>query len=329
MHQTWKRPLAFILGSITIAASASMSAEANHPIPYVDLAIPFEKAVTETAGQTEGVRIATIRAQINALLPGIYAANARADGRIASAVRRFPAEKAGYDRVIAAFPTALSSAIGRFRNVFPDFASPLPIYLYHSLGQRDGGSDYLQPGKRHVMLFGADMIAKYHSDDSLEPFLIHEIFHLEHARHFADCDQLWCTVWQEGLAVDATDTMMRHATDHQLLLDIPAPIRAPTEAHWTDALCFVASHFDDTASEATASALVMGGHPPKKLPDRFGYFVGFRLAQATGSKITRLSRLDNMDARAVARDALAKLMRASQAGCAEPPVSSPTRPSRD
>ncbi|MEH3118944.1 MAG: hypothetical protein PGN25_15500 [Methylorubrum populi] len=118
--------------------------------------------MTETVGQTEAMRIATIRTRMNALLPGIYPDGAGTDRRIASAVRQFSADRPGYDRVIATFPMALSGAIGRFRKVFPDFAAPQPIYLYHSPGQRDGGSDYLLPGKRHVMLFGADMIARYH-----------------------------------------------------------------------------------------------------------------------------------------------------------------------
>lgn len=305
------------------ATAANLTAQSSPELRYVDLATPFERVAIDTAGQPENDRIGVIRSRVGGMVPGIYPGGTAMDRRIVVALQEFPADRAGYDRVIASFPAALRDAIKRFRKVFPDFASPLPIYLYHSLGQRDGGSDYLQPGNRHVMLFGADMIAKYHDDESLEPFLIHEIFHLEHARHFADCDQLWCTLWQEGLAVDATATMVPHATDHQLLLDIPRPIRAPTEAQWPVALCFVADHFDDTG--ATAGALMMGGDPPKGLPDRFGYYVGFRLAQATGSPIIRLSRLRNEQVRAIARDALAKLIREAGAPCAAPPGPSPTR----
>ncbi|MET0550980.1 MAG: hypothetical protein ABW002_17095 [Xanthomonas sp.] len=300
------------LSTRCLAASA---APATHA---VDLATPFEKAAIETAGQPEDVRIATIRSRINALVPGLYPDDAGTDRRIGTALHRFSVDQDDYDRVVADFPTALNGAIERFQAVFPGFASPLPIYLYHSLGQRDGGSGYLQPGNRHVMLFGADMIAQYHSDDSLEPFLIHELFHLQHARRFADCDPLWCTLWQEGLAVQATATMVPQATDHQLLLDIPAPIRAPTDRRWPAALCFVAAHFDDRDSAATANALQMGGHPPDGLPERFGYYVGFRLAQATGLQITRLSRLDHRAARAVARAALLALMTQAHASCAAP-----------
>ncbi|PCG14305.1 MULTISPECIES: hypothetical protein [Sphingomonas] len=310
--------MVFALGCVVIGGvDADISASTRPPLPYTDLATPFRNVATETAGQAETLRIAEIRSRMNGMLPGIYPAGPTYDTRIADALRRFPAVRSDYDRIVAVFPVALHDAIGRFETIYPHFESPLPIYLYHSLGQRDGGSDYLEPGHRHVMLFGADMIAKYHSDDSLEPFLIHEIFHLEHARHFADCDQLWCTIWQEGLAVEATAMMLPNATDHQLLLDIPAPIRGPTDARWAAALCFVAEHFEDTASAATASALLMGGNPPQGLPDRFGYYVGVRLAQATGLSIGRLSRLDNQQARPVARAALVKLIDDARAPCTE------------
>lgn len=314
--RTLRTAACLAIGLATIGPSASAAPAAR----FIDLATPFEKAAIETAGQPDAARIAAIRSRIDALLPGLYPEGASTDKRIGTVLHRFPVDHDDYDRVVADFPIALPGAIARFQAIFPGFASPLPIYLYHSLGQRDGGSDYLQPGNRHVMLFGADMIAKYHNDDSLEPFLIHEIFHLEHARHFADCDPLWCTLWQEGLAVQATATMVPQATDHQLLLDIPAPIRAPTDRRWSDALCFVAAHFEDRDGATTASALQMGGHPPEGLPDRFGYYVGLRLAQATGLRITRLSRLDHEAARTVARAALVKLMTEAHATCPAPAV---------
>ena len=306
----------FTVCGAVCALTGGLSAQSHRGLRYVDLATPFEMAAIESAGRLDSVRIGTVRSRVEAVLPGIYPAGPATDKRIAIALQGFPGDRPGYDRVISVFPAALSDATKRFRALFQGFVSPLPIYLYHSLGQRDGGSDYLEPGHRHVMLFGADMIAKYHSDDSLEPFMIHELFHLEHARHFADCEALWCTLWQEGLAVDATATMVPQATDHQLLLDIPGPIRAATERRWSDALCFVAAHVDDVDGAATAAALQMGGNPPDGLPDRFGYYVGVRLAQATALPITQLARLDNEAAQPVVRAALARLIKDARVTCA-------------
>jgi hypothetical protein len=168
------------------------------------------------------------------------------------------------------------------------------------------------------MLFGADMIARLHDDDSLGPFMDHELFHLEHARAFPDSDQLWCVLWQEGLAVDATEAMNPGATDHQLLLDWPAAIRTTTDAHWAQALCFVAAHFDDTADAALAQAFQGSGKPPRGLSDRFGYYVGYRAARETGQGIVQLDRLDHEAARTLLQATLVRMMANAKARCAPP-----------
>lgn len=299
----------------TLFAILALSCIGAAPVPFTDLATLFEHVALATEGQPEAARVAAVRHTLSASLPGIYADGAATDRRIARALARFPAGRDRYDLAIRAFPAALSDAVTKFRTVFPKFTPPLPIYLYHSLGTRDGGSAYLEPGHRLVMLFGADMIAKLHADDSLEPFLDHELFHLEHQHAFPDCDPFWCVLWQEGLAVDAAASMNPGATDHQLLLDIPAPIRGPTDQRWTEALCFVAAHFDDTDDGIVAAALQGGGHPPADLPDRFGYYVGYRIARTTGQTIDHLDRLDHLAARKLMRATLARLMANAAAGC--------------
>lgn len=303
---------------IAVLFSATLLLGAAQPVPFSDLATPFEQVAIRSAGQPMALRTAAIRRAMNSILPGVYPAGASTDARIATALSEFPNKRAAYDRIVRGFRAALESAVARFRNVFPDFTSPLPIFLYHSLGTRDGGSDFVEPGHRLVMLFGADMIAKLHADDSLQPFMDHELFHLEHARHFPDCDQFWCAIWQEGLAVSAAAATTPHATDHQLLLDTPVAIRPATEAHWKEALCHVSAHFDDTDSKAVSEALMTGGKPPAELPSRFGYYVGYRVAQATGISVVKLDRLDNQAARPVVRAALVRLIREAGAICAPP-----------
>jgi hypothetical protein len=212
----------------------------------------------------------------------------------------------------------LNTAVAHFHTLFPGFRSPLPIFLYHSLGQRDGGSALLDPGRRQVMLFGADLIAQLHTDDVLQPFFEHELFHLEHVRAFPGCDQFWCALWQEGLAVDAAAAMTPNATDHQLFLDIPTAIRARTDARWTEALCFVSTHFNDSGEAVIGRALKVGGKPPPGLPDRFGYYVGYRLAQATGQTVPSLAQLDERAVRPLLRATLVRLMKDAKADCALP-----------
>jgi hypothetical protein len=41
---------------------------------------------------------------------------------------------------------------------------------------------------------------------------------------FPECDQVWCNLWTEGLAVYAAQQLNRDASDSQLLLMQPEPI---------------------------------------------------------------------------------------------------------
>jgi hypothetical protein len=238
----------------------------------------------------------------------------------------FPQIRQAYDESLRNFPEALASTGTKFRQAFPEFRLPMPIYLVHSLGTRDGGTDWV--AGRKVMLFGADEIAQFHSDESLQPFIIHELFHIEHSRHFDDCDQLWCTLWQEGLATYTASALTPDASDHQLISDVPHPIRHDTDAHWPDALCWTAENFDST-TPSVISAGFTGGPKPSTfirdprvipLPSRFGYYIGFKVAaQATKTRsLSELDRLDDQAARPIVARALGELMQGGHLNCGLP-----------
>ncbi|MGC1304345.1 MAG: hypothetical protein WA840_18420, partial [Caulobacteraceae bacterium] len=282
----------------TLLAFALLGAAAPPPpVTYTSYAGQFDDFAARTGTMPPDRRVAGLKALFGRLMPGLYADKdqARLDRRIRKALAGFPSIRPAYREVERRFPGALSQAVAGFRTQFPDFVPPIPIYLVHDLGQRDGGSDYV--GGRKVMLFGADLIATLHADDSLQPFLQHELFHLEHARHFEDCDQFWCSLWQEGLATYAASRMTPGATDHQLILDLPRPIRSDVDAHWGQALCLVAERFDSTRDDDIDTAFT-GGAKPASLPSRFGYYVGLRIAQRAGQHrpLQRLARLDDRDA---------------------------------
>jgi hypothetical protein len=272
-----------------------------------------------------GRRVKVFRSTFAKLYPGLYADvdQSRLDGRIEKALTEFPSIRSKYDQVERKFPEALASAMQEFRGAFPDFTPPMSIYLIHSLGTRDGGTDWV--AGRMVMLFGADEIAQFHWDESLQPFIVHELFHIEHIRHFADCDQLWCPLWQEGLATETASVSTPNASDHQLILDVPHPIRADTDSHWPDAVCWTAEHFDST-NQSDISAAFTGGPKPSTfsgdrrlfpLPSRFGYYIGLRVAAhaVKTRSLSELNRLDDQAARPVVARALAELMQASHLSC--------------
>lgn len=317
MRNTANRILASAAGILLIGA-------APPPVTFTDYASDFDRIETATRDQPIARRVAAIRTAFARIRPGLYADPdpAALDRRIATALTGFPAIRARYRTVVRAFPVALKQAVGRFRAVFPGFVPPMPIILAHELGVRDGGSDYVAGQK--VMLFGADVIARIHDDAALQPFLDHELFHLEHTRHFADCDQFWCPLWQEGLATDAARVMTIGATDHQLMLDLPRPIRAPTDTRWAQALCLVSANFDATDPDTTGTAFLGNRHPPG-LPPRFGYYVGLRIAEEAERQqpIQRLAALSDEAARPVVAAALTQLLRDAQAPCAPPAAAGP------
>ena len=300
--------------------SLGAAAPSPGPVTFTSYAAQFDEFEGRTEGMPSDQRVKEFLTTFSALLPGLYVdKDAR---RIDKALTNFPAIRPAYRAVEAEFPQALNSAVEHFRRVFPDFVPPLPIYLVHSLGVRDGGADFVNG--RKVMMFGADVIARIHNDDSLQPFMDHELFHLEHARHFEDCDQLWCPLWQEGLATFAASVMNPGATDHQLLLDQPSAIRVETDANWGAALCWVATRFDATDAQDTSQGF-MGGEHPEGLPSRFGYYVGMRVAaEAAKSKgLPAITRLSDEQARPMVVRALGLLIKAAHAPCKPPAATGP------
>jgi len=313
------------LATAAILAWLSLGASAPPPpVTFTNYATQFDDLEAHTEGMPSGQRVAQFLTTFNALVPGLYVDKdlTRLVRHIDKALTDFPSIRPGFRDVESRFPEALNTAVEHFRKVFPDFVPPIPIYLVHSLGTRDGGSTRV--GAKRVMLFGVDMIARLHNDDSLQPFLDHELFHLEHARHFDDCDQLWCPLWQEGLATFAASTMNPDSTDHQLLLDAPAPIRAETDAHWGEALCWIASRLDDTDDKDITDAFTGGSHP-SEFPARFGYYVGLRVAeQAAGTRgLPPLARLSLQQARPVVARSLGSLIEAAHAPCKPPSLKGP------
>jgi hypothetical protein len=103
------------------------------------------------------------------------------------------------------------------------------------------------------------------------------------------------------------------ADDRQLLLTQPKPIRGAVDEKWPSALCFTRARLF-SAEAADLSALFVGGSGAKDFPERFGYYVGLRVAQELGREhsLPELSRLPPERARAAVTAAIERL--SQQAG---------------
>lgn len=276
---------ALAFASLLMVGAPSQPAE-QHGVPYIDLTAAFSRFFDETAGLDETARVASFRRQMDPLLPGFYAPRdgatpAQYDAQVADALKNFASIRPQYEQVQKTFPAAFEGGIRHFRKQFPGFRPDVPVYLLHSLGEMDGGTRELH-GKGYL-IFGADMIARIHDAHDLTPFLDHELFHVENHKAFPECEQVWCSLWAEGLATYAAHLMNPDADDKALLLTLPKPIRADVDARWPAALCFTRTRLF-SGDAADMKALFTYSTRAQEFPSRFGYYVGLRIAEELGGQ---------------------------------------------
>ena len=280
----WLGAVALLLG---LAGSASAAGPAVAAPGLVSLAGAFPDFYDATATLPEAERVARFRKEFAALLPGFYAPRTRTEANyekgIARSLQDFPAIRAKYETVEHSFPKAFAEGQKSFRKAFPDYRLNVPVYLLHSLGEMDGGTRQL--GGKVVGIFGADVIAKIHSPATIKPFLDHELFHLYHQRFFPDCEPLWCSLWQEGLAVYVAARLNPGATDEQLLLTQPNPIRPAVEPRLREAMCSLSAKLESTREEDYAP-FFFGKANDGPFPPRYGYLLGYMLVQKMGADRT-------------------------------------------
>jgi hypothetical protein len=274
----------FLFGLFAVLIAAPLCAKAP---AMVSLADAFPKFYDATAGLPEEERLARFHADFAKLLPAFYAPRQRTPERydevVLKALHDFPEIRARYTMVARDFPADFVEGQHSFRKTFPDYRLTVPVYLVHSLGEMDGGTSTLD-GKT-VGIFGADVIARVHGTGSLKPFLDHEVFHLYHQRFFPDCDALWCNLWIEGLAVYVATKLNPHATDEDLLLTQPQPIRPVVEPRLKEAMCGLRAKMDSTSEDDYAPFFF--GRPSKgPFPPRYGYLLGLLLVQKVGAHMT-------------------------------------------
>jgi hypothetical protein len=292
-------PIRFLLAAFALSTLATPGAAQRHatpaPAPLISLTGEFERFADATVAVPDADRLAQFKARFAALFPGFYTPRGRDpvkyDAQLLAALRGFPAIRGKYDAAAAGFATAFAGASTRYRRFFPDFRVTIPVYLVHSLGEMDGGTREIA-GKT-VAVFGADVIAQIHDATTIGPFLDHELFHIYHARFFPDCDALWCSLWEEGLAVYVASQLNPGSNDRQLLLTIPRPIRPEVDAHLADAICLTRAKLDSNESADYQQFFQFGNATSASFPPRFGYYVGYRIAQKLGEthSLQALARL--------------------------------------
>lgn len=305
-----------MLGGVlaTLLTASRIVPAAPQPAPpyrLIDLSGDFVRFFDATQGQSDADRVAAFYRDVSPRFPEFYDAGrfdeGRQDQRILRSIRQFPDIRVRYLTASTQFASAIAPAYASFSRAFPDMPPIGDVYLLHSLGEMDGGTRELRG--RVDFIFGADVMARVHAGFASEqPFFHHELFHRYHERFFSACDPVWCGLWEEGLAVYVAAQLNAGASDDELLLSSPEPIRATVDADRTLAVCIVKSRLDSTEPD-DVSQLFEGQAHPDRLPPRFGYYVGYLAMQeaARDHSLQELAHMDRAQARPVIDAALTAL----------------------
>jgi hypothetical protein len=271
-----------LLIALLLAACTRVETPQRSSLQLIDLTDDFAAFQERSASMDPAARVEAFKAHFATILPGFYSTervrSPRYNDAIRQALQNWPSDRAAIEQVSRGFSNMLAPAQASFEREFGPLTGYPPIFLVHSLGEFDGGTRSLPGGSR--LMFGADMIARIYSGISSRPFFHHELFHLYHERRFGGCSQVWCDLWGEGLATYVSHRLNPRATDAELLLTIPVPLREAVERDRRTAVCAALSRLDSSARE-DLSAMFSNGRIGD-LPGRFGYYVGYLVAAEAG-----------------------------------------------
>ena len=297
------------------AAPTLVPAPAPAPAPasieYTDLTDDFAAVWERTQGMPDAARVAALRAHFQPIIPGFYdreqAGPFKYADLMARALNEYPEKRAGIEQVSRNFSAMAQPARTSFEAAFGPMGEVPPIILLHTLGEMDGGVRTMKATGR-TLLFGADVIARNHLKHGIQPFFHHELFHVFHERRFEGCDAVWCGLWSEGLAVYVAQRLNPGATDAQLLLVNPVPLRAAVEANRKAALCTVLERLDSTSADDNR-ALFSAGKISDALPPRAGYYIGYLVAAEIGKthSLPQLAAMPNEQVRPLIEASLRRL----------------------
>jgi hypothetical protein len=225
---------------------------------------------------------------------------------IATSFENFPALRERYERTSATFEAMIAPARESFVAAFPDVEPIGQVYLLHSVGEMDGGGRTVNG--RNYLVFGADVMARLYQPGQERAFFHHELFHVYHNQFFQDCSQVWCGVWREGLATYVAHQLNPDATDLELLLTSPRPIRQEVDADPERAICAVRALLHSESNE-DMGALLRGNRNLEGLPPRVGYYIGYLAAREAGRTRSpqELAHLSVAEAGPIMEAALASL----------------------
>jgi hypothetical protein len=284
--------VAALLGSLVVSAPAQ-AAPVHHTakpsLRFVDLVPEFDKTAAAAAKLSDDkAKVALFEKRMDPLAGGFYTRKrkpTRYDERVLKNLKDYPEQRQKILAVAKEFQNLFGPARASFTKAIGPVSSSQPVYLLHSLGEMDGGTrDDLKGGKT-TLIFGADVIAKIHYGHDMTPFFHHELFHVYHEPRFGECNPVWCSLWEEGLATYVAGKLNPGAGDAALMLDMPAPIRPAVDANLIAAIC-AAKPLLPSEKDDDYAKLFYGNQHIDGFPARMGYYLGYLVAADLGKTRT-------------------------------------------
>ena len=273
-----------VLGGCGDLAPPSVARPAEQALVLDNQAAAFDAVWLEHRDEPIDAQWAAIRDRFAGDLPGFYE-NDRfgdmagfVDGVRSQKLAEWPTHREAALRAAESFVADFPLAVATFQKEVGPLPEQPPVTLVMSLGEFDGAVRNF--GQGDTLYFGADEMARIYPGASTRPFLHHELFHTYHSPLLGECQPLWCALWNEGLAVYAARRLNPGATDVELGLTLPAPIRPALEMRRRDAVCAVRQRLD--GGEDYRPIFTGMGEPLEGLPLRFGYLVGLWVAEDLG-----------------------------------------------
>jgi len=293
----------FGAGSIAAAPATTTTQQAAPVLEVHNIAGDFLTFWNATQGKPTAERVEIFKRDISSKFPGFYgiarfdgkATWAFRDGTIAKSIDEFGPIRDAYAAKVAMIEKELPRNTDVFLKAFPDFHPQSPVWILHSLGEMDGGTRDID-GKS-VLVFGVDGMVNFHSQNVHDEsaFFHHELFHVYHEPRFGPCDETWCSLWREGLAVYVASKLDPDANEDELLLTTPDDMAAATRAKLLPSLLALKAVLTTKDQATYADLFQFGGPKTSDLPQRRGYYLGFLIAQELGQTYD-LHTLANMPA---------------------------------
>jgi hypothetical protein len=273
--------------ALMLVFSEAQASATSRTCPVVDAIEPLSVVAAATAGKSYLEQIDAYRGALIDAHPGLYTRQVLGlesgpllERQILASLAQTRAARAR-DALIAQVRDQIVATSETFGRVFLDFSCNFTVYLTDSLGLLDGAGRAVDG--RPALVIGISSIEQELPRLSLPVLFNHEFFHRYHfeVAGFSDDpggnQEIWRTLWAEGLATYVSKMLTPDATTADALLSAHLEQRArPLERRLARELLSGMDRIDgELFEEFFTSGPEAGRHG---FPNRTGYYVGYLVA---------------------------------------------------